>query len=325
MGLLGKGLLHTRSSLSRFDARLRDAAVNRNQSIRFYKWWTRENLEREWFYRLCLAHDITDVSFLSVFRYYEDISWIKGKRVFFSGENLNENFTKYRNYLDGAVSLALGLDYEDNVKHNHYLRFPLWMKYFLIPDGEVGDSREMSVSDFISRLNAPVSYNPALAQCALVASHDDFGNLRGTRTKALRELSFLKIDCGGRFNNNTDRLKAECHDDLDFFLNGYKYNICIENSDSRGYVTEKLFTAIMNQCVPIYWGSQGLPEPEVLNGNGIILFDPRNPSAALKELKRLEKSKDYFEEFTSRQKTTNWAQEWIEERHGLLVKALNSG
>ena len=48
-----------------------------------------------------------------------------------------------------------------------------------------------------------------------------------------------------------------------------KYNICPENSSTKGYCTEKLFEALQAGCIPIYSG-HGIPT--VLNKNKIIFY-----------------------------------------------------
>jgi len=54
----------------------------------------------------------------------------------------------------------------------------------------------------------------------------------------------------------------------------YKYNICPENSIGHGYITEKIFEAFANGCIPIYWGLNN-PEPSIIQPNSFIhIHDP---------------------------------------------------
>ncbi|MDU9768706.1 glycosyltransferase family 10 domain-containing protein, partial [Helicobacter pylori] len=39
------------------------------------------------------------------------------------------------------------------------------------------------------------------------------------------------------------------------FLSQYKFNLCFENSQGYGYVTEKIIDAYFSHTIPIYWGS----------------------------------------------------------------------
>jgi len=52
--------------------------------------------------------------------------------------------------------------------------------------------------------------------------------------------------------------KREAHD-------AYRFSICIENSRSSGYFTEKLIDSFLCHCLPVYWGA-----PDIAH-----FFDPR--------------------------------------------------
>ncbi len=71
---------------------------------------------------------------------------------------------------------------------------------------------------------------------------------------------YKKIDSGGPLFNNIghtltgDGLKG-FHTTKYEFLRERKFNLCYENSSHPGYVTEKLFHALVYNTVPIYWGS----------------------------------------------------------------------
>lgn len=49
-------------------------------------------------------------------------------------------------------------------------------------------------------------------------------------------------------------------DDKLEYIKDYKFNLCMENSDSHGYVTEKIVDAYKSKTVPIYWGNTVPPE-----------------------------------------------------------------
>tara|TARA_R100000008_G_C3585825_1_gene172185 strand:- start:697 stop:1641 length:945 start_codon:yes stop_codon:yes gene_type:complete len=115
----------------------------------------------------------------------------------------------------------------------------------------------------------------------MVASH---GALNGTphhsssnyilRENLLLEIlnSDLDIDIYGRgWNINDSRykgappLKKEA-------LKDYKYSICIENSCEDFYISEKFFDAVLNNCIPIYYGCKSIDE--AYNPDSFIIFDP---------------------------------------------------
>ena len=57
------------------------------------------------------------------------------------------------------------------------------------------------------------------------------------------------------------------------YLKQFYFNVCPENVDQEGYVTEKLFDSIQAGCIPIYFGSKGSPELQILNQDAMIKLD----------------------------------------------------
>jgi hypothetical protein len=77
-------------------------------------------------------------------------------------------------------------------------------------------------------------------------------------------------------------------------------------------VTEKIFEAIYSGCIPIYWGSNNNPEPNILNQNAIILIN--NEDSDIKEVQFVKKlnlnNKEYFE-FAQQNRLTDDAADQI--------------
>ncbi|KAF0997797.1 Alpha-(1,3)-fucosyltransferase, partial [Helicobacter pylori SS1] len=44
------------------------------------------------------------------------------------------------------------------------------------------------------------------------------------------------------------------------FLSQYKFNLCFENTQGYGYVTEKIIDAYFSHTIPIYWGSPSVAQ-----------------------------------------------------------------
>ena len=107
------------------------------------------------------------------------------------------------------------------------------------------------------------------------------------------------LSAGGVYNN-TDLLRDAYKNRIDLFLQDCKFNICLENTNSEGYVTEKLFQSFVNGSIPIYWGSNGNPEPEILTGNGILFFNPERPKEIQHVLRELLHSKEALTSFLSK-------------------------
>jgi len=79
-----------------------------------------------------------------------------------------------------------------------------------------------------------------------------------------KELSkYKRVDSPGRSCRNMATI-TECvnknHKLLKYeekvkFLQSYKFNICFENACAPGYTTEKIYHAMLANCIPIYWGN----------------------------------------------------------------------
>lgn len=141
-------------------------------------------------------------------------------------------------------------------------------------------------------------------RCTLVASHDH-SNLTtsevGIRTLIHNALIHtIEIDCPGRFMHNDDSLQRDFADNKVEYLKGYTFNICPENSNASGYVTEKIFESIKSGCIPIYWGSYNNPEPDILNHEAILFFDRKNPQKLVAELTELISNPKKLGEFLAR-------------------------
>lgn len=117
-----------------------------------------------------------------------------------------------------------------------------------------------------------------------IASQDHFGpgaKLRREFTEYV--ISHYKhVDCPGKILHNIDipQLQPRRGD----WVNGkrnvvsdYKFLISFENSNSDGYITEKLVDAFFCNTVPIYWGSEGnltpFPKEAVICANDYPDFE----------------------------------------------------
>lgn len=208
-------------------------------------------------------------------------------KVFFSGENL-ARFPKYRDYCVDFVDVSIGFDY---IQRPGYVRFPLWLLFLFEADSTYA-SIKAKVEGFQQTSGSAIADKQRF--CSLICSHDKNGN----RKKLLELISTVeKVDSAGRFMNNTDSLKREFHDNKVNFLRQYKFNICPENTDRHGYVTEKVFEAIQCGCIPIYWGDNNNPEPDILNKEAILFYDKKNPTALLNKVKTLHTNPQAYTDF----------------------------
>lgn len=201
------------------------------------------------------------------------------KRIFFTGENVHYSvFKDYENnYLNNkSIDLSLGFDHIDD---SRYLRFPIWILEMFPPGSTVDDIQHICSSLSLQHLDANRT-----RFCALVAGTSTFLGTASLemRKKMVEKLNTIAtVDCAGRLLHNTDELKTRFNDNKAEFLKQYKFFICPENTSVEGYVTEKVFHAIGSGCIPIYWGSNNNPEPNVLNHDAILFWIPDGDNSAL--------------------------------------------
>lgn len=259
--------------------RYRQWSYNRGSKVRYWNFWRDERPEEMWLSRFITAHfgKTPRINFTSVLGPAEMMNDHRpGLNVFYTGENLHaERFAAHQQRLSQQhYDLVLGFDHEGP---GNYMRLPLWVLWHFSPEATYDE-----VCETVERMRYPVIGDKELF-CALVCSHDSNG-LRGEMMDALCHLG--QVHSAGAFRHNTDDLVDECGNDKQRFLVRYRYNICPENGDSDGYVTEKIFDAMLAGCVPIYSGSFNSPEPAVINHRAALLWQPGGDNDEL--LNRIE-------------------------------------
>ena len=224
-------------------------------------------------------------------------------KIFLARENLA--FRKgWHDFMlnEPCIDLSIGFDYITD--YPHYLRIPFWMMWALDPM----DTYE-SIKAKVEQWNAPEnsSYNDRRF-CALVCSHGDDG-----RRMIFGELSKIgHVDSAGRWLHNDDSLKHCYGDNKAEWLRNYRFNLCPENSNAPGYCTEKLLEAIQCGCIPIYWGSDNKPEPDVFNQDAIIFFEMgKENDEAMKQILELDSDEKMYMDFACQPRFVDGAAEVI--------------
>lgn len=226
-------------------------------------------------------------------------------KVFFTGENVHSRFLEYGDLMlnNRNVDLTIGFDY---LEHEKYIRFPIWLMNLFEPK----ESYE-AIKQKCQLLNRFDEEKEREKFCSFLSRHDYFGN----RLFFYNEINCIgKVDSAGEFLNNSDDLKMKYNDDKFKYLKNYKFNLCPENSNYPGYCTEKVFEAIKCGCIPIYWGSDNNPEPDILNHKAIIFLNNygRNDQTLDKISHLVENRKSYLD-FVHQKRITGQAPDVIME------------
>lgn len=290
--------------------------LNAGRRVQFYNFWE-EDLDSMYWSRwfearpgLLARHPSWKVGMFSVFGERDMIRHTDCDiNIFYSAENLKlKSFWRYADAFlsEPKIDLSIGFEYFDNER---YCRFPNWMDVFFVT--------RQDIPRVCQRLRYPdVSEKRTFA--SLISSHDR-GGLRAGIMDALEQVG--KVSCPGKFRHNDDSLQAEYGDDKVKYLRQCHFNICPENSNAYGYVTEKLFQAIYSGCIPIYWGSYNRPEPDVLNPDAIIFWN-QDPAGAVKQIDDLMSHPGLMKEFIAQPRLLPTAEEYISDCMGRIEKKL---
>lgn len=276
--------------------------------------WNPMGIQNHWLTQFITKRNILKDNYkdtIAIFSVNGDRRAIKiapGKhKIFYTAENVHVPLSYWQKYEDllltnKSIDLSLGFD---DIEHSQYLRFPFWIMNCFPPDADY-----KKIQEICTNLNRPASSAFRRSRfCALVCRDDYFGE----RIKMLKMINSIdRVDCAGAFMNNTNEMKTMYKDNKAEFLTQYQFNLCPENSNHEGYVTEKIFEAIHSGCIPIYWGSNNNPEPDILNHQAICFISNTGEDiAATEKIQSIYRNKDSYLDFASQNRLKENAPEII--------------
>lgn len=237
-------------------------------------------------------------------------------KVFYAQENTHVEKSYWQQFenvwlREPSLSLTCGFDYSE---HPKYIRVPYWIEHVFGPMATKQD-----VADFIAEHNIPFDAIHRAKDCAFICKKDYFGD-RAVMADLVARI--MPMSYPSDFRHNDDDMRGKYGDDKIAYLGQFKFNLCPENSNNRGYVTEKVFEAIKAGCVPIYWGNEGYPEPDILNPNAIVYLDKDNPDEGLALLRKLYDDPKAYAEFVAQPRFLPGAEERIYAYYELLEQKL---
>lgn len=302
----------------------RDYKKSYNLKIKLFNYqWPTNNVKDHWLYRFIEHKGYLDrhpKKTISIFGINGDRLAINinksNYKIFYTIENVHVKTSFWEKYEDlllnhDSINLSLGFDY---LKHEKYLRFPYWLMTTFEP--EFNYSQIKKVCEDIN--NYQVNERPKF--CSFICRKDYF-NERKIIYDLIREIEY--IHCPSQFMHNDDELKIKFANNKLEYLKQFKFNLCPENTNFNGYVTEKIFDAIISGCIPIYWGSNNNPEPEIINHKAVLFFDMyNNNESLLKEITTLNSNYKKYKLFVKQQKFLSNAPDVIFEYFVKLDKKL---
>jgi GR25 family glycosyltransferase involved in LPS biosynthesis len=174
-------------------------------------------------------------------------------KVYFSGENWDA-------IEDKSIALSITSSMKEDDKH---IRIPTWMSFIdwytkstELPHGCTDNPIRLPLS--LATKSHPIPFSKRSKFCAFVVSNP----ICALRNEAFQKVNEYKpVSSGGAlYNNIGGQLELKyagggCGDLSKYaFFSEHQFTISFENSQSPGYLTEKLLHAKMAGCVPLYWG-----------------------------------------------------------------------
>ena len=318
MNILNNVYWYSRQIYSAYKSYQKQYKANKGRQVRFYNWWN-EPYEQLWLYRFVVHRNLIPsdkiLNFISVFGKKEVTDFLQeGPVVFFTGENVhNIDHLPYTNCLldKRNVKLALGFDW---VEESCYMRFPLWIPFMFDPTLD-----EIGIRKRCEELRYPQIGDRG--KFATLVARYDWNDTRSQIYDTLKHIA--PIACPSLVLHNDDDLKTKFADNKIEYLRQFCFNICPENSNSYGYVTEKVFQSIDAGCIPIYWGCYNMPEVGILNQDAIIKWNMhRDNSANIAFINDLYAHPDRLRKFMSQPRLLPQAEEEIIGMINLLEQKL---
>ena len=281
---------------------------------REYNQWGPEDLEQQWFVRFLRRHFPNNKTVVNFFGPVSSPFFIKrkfeGKKVFYTGEDVEHPGTQlalyYGDYCLGQTDLSMGFGQVNNKK---YLRFPYWIITTFAPEAD-----EQQIRDRIREINE-ARYEKS-NECVLINKHDPAGT-RELVYNGVKDI--LDVKLAGAWRNNTRALWDDYGNDKEAYLRTFKFNICAENDNTEGYVTEKLFDAFLAGCIPLYYGSNNNPEPGLINRDAVIFWNKEgNNDENRKKVLALKNDERYYQSFISQPRLLPAAEEYVIDRYAKL-------
>ena len=190
-------------------------------------------------------------------------------------------------------------------------KFPYWFFGVVPPDASFE-----SISSAINAINCfDGNVDGKVYDCSLISRHDHTG-YREKVVKLLNPLMDIRFE--GAWNNNSTDLWKKFSNDKIKYLNSCRFNIAFENSNSSGYVTEKIFDAFQGRTIPIYWGGKQVVEPDIIEEGSFLYFDENNPDNLYNDVDYLLRNKNAYKEFLGQRKIKLTAAENIYEKMNLF-------
>jgi hypothetical protein len=207
-------------------------------------------------------------------------------KIYFSGENWHVPD-------DSTINLFITSSTLEDDKH---IRIPTWMTFIDWFSGskELPTNHEdnpIRIPLHFAMTSHPIPFDKRDDFCAFVVSNS-ICKFRNETFHAVN--NYKHVNSGGHLYNNIGgplELKypgGGCGDiSKHHFFAKHRFTISFENSQSSGYITEKVLHAKMAGCIPLYWGDKDT-DNDFVKGSIVNLSQLSEPDKVVTVLKKLE-------------------------------------
>lgn len=238
-------------------------------------------------YEIVFDTESPDILFYSSFG-WEHIYYNDPLKVFWSPENVYPDF----NDCNYALSHL-----RDRISGRN-IWYPYWLKAIEPSFWYQSWLGEQNPEDIEQLFPLPKDPEKRPFASFIASSSELYGaRYREEFVKYLME-KYKHVDCPGKILHNIEIPELEPRDgswlpSKRSYIGRYKFNIAFENSNTDGYITEKLADCFMANTVPIYWGSEGnidpFPREAVICANDYTDFD-----SLLARIKEVDENDDLY-------------------------------
>jgi alpha(1,3/1,4) fucosyltransferase len=233
--------------------------------VNYINWWERVDFVRDTFFdtffkKMCddwsLNHN--EITMFSVFGPAYNLVNNKNKcKIFFTGENTQKRFLEYSNEVLIANHVDIIAGFFTSTSKN--VRLPLWAINWNFDTEGLFDINRNKIEKNSDK------------KVVLIARHDNGGVRNNIANQVQLKGLEVHTNCH-QICNPTRRIHVEeGFTSKKKVLQNYIFTICPENTDTEGYVTEKLFEAFDGGCIPIYWPNRKVEE-NIINNNNILFI-----------------------------------------------------
>lgn len=237
-----------------------------------------------------------DITLLSVFgRPTEDLLSNQTFVILFSGENFDLHAEYKQTFLQNSWRNHAVMSHEPSNGRERVVRVPLWFFYY---DFFNENSKDL---DFVRNHTSSFKFEERPESLTFISRHAIIsGPLRGDiRRNSIRvlEKAGVHVTRPGSYMKNSKSIEALKVSKSEY-MKKFFFNLCPENSQSPGYITEKIFQAAFSKCIPIYWGEE-FYDIDIFNKKRLILIEdePGSMEEMADQVKKLLSNKTALMEF----------------------------